>query len=425
MKKREQLEKELLALLISEQQRRQQKNNACDWQKIARDNQKQPKGKWRNWLILAGRGFGKTRTGSETVKEWVYKEGYKNIAIINATYDDVKSVNIQGESGLLNIHYGDGERPVFLPSKNLLEFPNGAKCHVFGAENPEKLRGPQFDAVWIDEIAKFNYIDHIWDQIAFSLRLGTHPKCLITTTPKPIPLIKKLIKDQSTIVTRGSTYDNAKNLSDGFINTLKNVYDNTRLGAQEIHGEILETQTKGLWQNNLFQYCDKKKEYQRILIAVDPAGSNHEKSDETGIIVAGICTNDFYHVIEDKSGHYSPNEWAKVVCQLYEHYKVDRVIAETNKGGNLVENIIKNLNPSIPFKGIHASRSKITRAEPVVCLYEQKKVFHKKYFEKLEHQACDYQPGVSTYSPDRMDALVFALSELSEKSRQTHHRLWL
>ncbi len=406
-----------ISLLINIKQELIAKYN---WDKYARPSQKIPPGNWRVWLILAGRGFGKTRTGAETIKKFVSTNAIKRIALIGQSETEVRDVMIEGSSGLLAV-YPDKERPVFEPSKRRLTWSNGSIATIFSAENYEQLRGPQFDFAWIDELAKFNNDKAVWDQLNFSLRLGKCPRAIITTTPRPNKLLQELLeaeKSGDVYVTRGSTFDNQENLSPQFIAYLKNKYSGTNLGQQEIEGKILNDNTGALWSRTLInqaQVINKEiPELSRIIIAIDPAVTSGVKSDETGIIVAGKDNGDTVYVLKDISGRYGPAEWARKAIHEYHNYNADCIVAENNQGGDLVESIIRSIDHSIPFKGVYASRGKVLRAEPVLCLYQRNKVKHLSNGDLaiLEQQMIDYVPGKTAKSPDRLDALVWAVTEL-------------
>ena len=362
-------------------------------------------------MILAGRGFGKTRAGAETIKNWVESEKYKRIALLGATEAEVRSVMIDGESGLINI----SPEAKFECKKLRLVWPNGAKAFCFSAINFEKIRGSQFDAAWIDELAKFRYAQEAWDQLAFALRLGKQPRVIITTTPRPIQIIQQLLSSPSVAITKGTTFDNAANLPDSFLESIKERFEGTRLGLQEIYGEIVDEMEGALWSHSLIdkQRIDTIPTLTRIVIGVDPATTGNKTSDETGIIIAGLGENRYAYILEDLSLRGSPGEWALAVVNAFKRHQADRIIAEVNNGGDLVESIIRTIDPHISFKAVRATRGKLIRAEPIVALYEQGKIFHvNQGLVHLENQMCTYIPGVTTKSPDRMDALVWALTEL-------------
>ena len=392
-----------------------------NWDLQARPEQREPEGNWRTWLIMAGRGFGKTRTGAETIRQWVNSGRYKNIALIGNTVEDVINVMIEGPSGILNIS-PTKERPKFISSKRLLIWPNGAKAYVFSSHAYDKLRGPQFDAAWVDELAKFKYPDATMEQLNFALRLGNEPRIIITTTPKPIQIIKDLVAETTTIITRGNTYDNAKNLSPAFLDYIKGKYENTRIGMQEIHGEIVNDLDGALWTHGQLDKLrvERAPELARIVVAIDPATTSNDTSDETGIVIAGIGFDRRIYIMEDISIRAPPSEWAKRAVNSYKRVKADRVVAEINKGGDLVERMVRSYDETVSFKAVRATRSKVTRAEPVAALYEQGKISHVgRDLKELEHQMCSYIPGVTSKSPDRIDAMVWAVTELMSHTQVT------
>jgi predicted phage terminase large subunit-like protein len=391
-----------------------------NWPQIARPSQQVPAGHWRVWLIMAGRGFGKTRTGAETIRHWIKTGTAKRIALIGASESEVRDVMIEGVSGLLQIH-PDHERPHFEPSKRRLTWPNGAVATIFSAENTEQLRGPQFDCAWVDELAKFRKAQTIWDQLNFALRLGPQPRIIVTTTPKPIPLIKELLEEaqqHKVIVTRGTTFENRANLSSSFMDHLKKKYMGTTLGQQEIEGALLESIEGALWTPALLSRTQlsiqKVPDLTRIVVAVDPAVTSHHASDETGIIVAGIDQDRKAYILQDYSHKYTPAQWAHKAIAAYYQHKADAIVAEVNQGGDLVESIIRSIDPNVAFRGVHATRGKALRAEPVMALYEQGRVKHVTTagLTLLEEQMCTYVPGITPKSPDRLDALVWAVTEL-------------
>lgn len=400
---------------------------AYEWDLFwARPKQVEPEGNWFVWLIMAGRNFGKTRTGAEWVRKRV-KQGARRIILIGRTAADVRDVMIMGESGLLNIGPPE-ERPKYEPSKRSLTWPNGATALTFSADKPDQLRGPQGDTCWADEIGAWRYSD-AWNQMRLGLRSpqsGLQPRVCATTTPRPTDLVRSLVKDSSVHVTRGSTYENKSNTAPSFLSDIERLYAGTRLGRQELDGELLEDAPGALWNLNMIDSnrIDRgryeKEEYYRIVVAVDPAVTSKEGSDETGIVVAGLrekhLGNGKYtrhvDILDDKSGIYSPNEWAKHVASLWHRWQADCVVTEVNNGGDLVEANILNTNRSIRVVKVRASRGKAVRAEPAVGLYEQGRVHHVGYFAELEDQMVSWDPAISERSPDRVDALVWALWEL-------------
>lgn len=428
-KTRSALIKEIKNVIHEELTQRRDQEIKYVWDQQARPSQREPTGDWHTWLILAGRGFGKTRVGAETLRQWVAQKRYRRIALIADTESDAREVMIEGESGLLAVH-SEEERPRYEPSKRRLVWKNGAIATVYSAENYEKLRGPQFDAAWVDELAKFRHAEKIWQQLQFSLRLGTHPKVIITTTPRALPLLTQLMSQegQGLIVTRGSTFENKNNLAPSFLSSIEQKYANTRLGLQELYGEILTSSHQALW---CYETLDKLRitslpSFKRLVVALDPAVTNLATSDETGIIVAGLSLTGEAYILEDLSGRYSPLRWAEIAVEAYHRWHADRLVAEINKGGDLVEKVIRAVDPLISYKGLHASRGKLTRAEPVAALYEQGKVFHVTTgLAQLERQLCTYTGNKNESSPDRLDALVWAVTELMfESFKHTTPHLW-
>lgn len=385
-----------------------------DWEHTwARDEQKPPPLPWIVWLILAGRGFGKTRTGAEWIRARVDKKQAGRIALVAPTAADARDVMVEGESGILRV-FPKSIRPHYEPSKRRITFHTGAIATVYSADEPERLRGPNNDTAWCDEICSWRYPE-AYDMLMFGLRLGENPQCCITTTPKPIKLLKEIMAAQGTVVTRGSTYDNADNLAKSFLNQIIAKYSGTRLGRQEINAEILEDTPGALWTRALlekYRINQSPADLDRIVVAVDPAiTSNAESSDETGIVAAGAKGPDGY-VLGDYSGIYKPAEWAKKAVNAYYDHDADYIVAEDNQGGEMVSFTIHTIDPNVPVKLIHASRGKLPRAEPVSALYEQGRVHHVGNLGTLEDQLTTWVPGQSTDSPDRLDAMVHAITAL-------------
>lgn len=397
-----------------------------NWTEIARPEQCEPKSDWRTWLIMAGRGFGKTRTGAETVLEWVLSGRYKRIALIGQSQIEARQIMLDGDSGILAFC---DKRFIekFNRHEGILTFKNGAKLFLFGANNYERLRGPQFDAAWIDEAAKFKNGVLMWEQLQMCLRLGTDPKCIITTTPRKNALLRQLLKDETCIVTRGTTFDNVANLAKAFLENIKRQYEGTRLEAQEIYAQMLDEDDGALWNRNKIAYEKPPvDDWCRVVVAVDPAVTDEDYSDETGIVVVGVSGNQKAYVLEDASVRAKPKEWIKEVLRLYNHYKADRVVAEVNKGGELVQDLLTSHDPHVAFRGVRATRGKYIRAEPVASLYEQGKVKHIRPLEKLENQMCTYIPEKYSKSPDRLDALVWGLTDLFLSGEGMHqHKIWV
>jgi predicted phage terminase large subunit-like protein len=386
-----------------------------DWPALARREQLPPDGDWSTWVYSGGRGTGKTRSGSEWVRSLAEGASVGRIALVGPTSADVRDVMVEGASGILEI-CPNSNRPVYEPSKRRLTWPNGVQAAMFSSEEPERLRGPQHGAAWCDELGAWRNVNDTWSMLQFGLRLGKRPRQLVTTTPRPIKLLRDLIKDPNTVVTRGSTYDNRANLAESFFTQIVKKYEGTRLGRQELNAEMLEDFEGALWTRDLIEAtrCDKSALppiMRRIVVAIDPAVSVSEDSDATGIIVAGLGVDDKGYVLEDASGKYMPIEWARRAVALYHKYRADRIVAEANQGGAMVETTIRMVDPNASYKAVHASRGKITRAEPIAALSEQRRILFAGSFPELEDELCTFVAG-SSDSPDRLDAMVWAFTEL-------------
>ena len=388
-----------------------------DWRSElnARPNQIAPDGNWTTWLILAGRGFGKTRTGAEWIRERVESGMSKRIALIGKTPADVRDVMIEGESGLLNIS-PPYNMPTYEPSKRRLTWDNGAIAQTFSSYEPDQLRGSQFDTAWADEMASWEYPEETWDNLMFALRLGEKPQVCVTTTPRPLQLLINLRDAKTTVLTKGTSYDNRENLNQQFFDSILSKYKNTRLGMQEIYAEILEESDNAMWKREWLdegRLQEAPQELERVVVAIDPAVTSKKTSDETGIIVAGKDSEGKFYVLNDSSARYTPSAWSEKAIMLYNQYECDKIIAEVNNGGQLVEHTLRTQSENVPYKSVHASRGNRTRAEPIASLYEQGKVHHVGNLERLENQLCNWEANSGDPSPDRLDALVWALSELS------------
>lgn len=405
-----------------------------EWPFWARPAQIAPAGEWSVWLILAGRGFGKTRSGAEWTRAIACGSTplapglVRHIALVGQTAADVRKVivgdGVAGDvaSGILQVHPPDF-RPDYNPSLKRLTWPNGCVASLFNATEPEELRGPQFDAAWCDELAKWQYAQETWDMLQFGLRLGIARAC-VTTTPKPTPLLRDIIKDEGTVVSGGSTYENAGNLSPKFLEKVVRRYEGTRLGRQELQAEILDDVPGALWQRAQIDALrvteDKVPPMARIVIGVDPSGSDgneseeREAGDDIGIVAVGRGVDGHLYVLEDATCNESPAGWGKAAVELYKKRRADRIVGERNFGGAMVGHVIRTADPSVAYKDVQASRGKWVRAEPVSALYEQKRVHHVGAFPDMEDELCNFGvDGMSGgRSPNRLDALVWAVTEL-------------
>jgi phage terminase large subunit-like protein len=375
------------------------------WDINAREKQRLPSAPFFNWVLLGGRGFGKTRTGAETVRHWVKSNRYVNL--IGATADDARDIMIEGESGILAI-CPPKERPQYIPSKRQLAWPNGAISLIFTADEPERLRGKQHYKIWADELAAWRYPE-AWEQTMLGLRLGNLPQGVVTTTPRPTKLVIELLADKRNIITVGTTYENRPNLAPGFFEYVISKYEGTRLGRQELNAELLTDNPGALWKRETIDasrvLAAPPLDY--VVVAVDPSATSG--GDEAGIITAGRTGQDYYTLADD-SLRGSPQEWASAAVTAYHRARANCIVAESNQGGEMVTAVIKQVDPSVPVKLVHASRGKATRAEPVAAIAEQGRDHHVGVFAALEDELCMWQPGDA--SPNRLDAKVWALTEL-------------
>ncbi|MGH1356056.1 MAG: DNA-packaging protein [Thalassovita sp.] len=393
----------------------------------AMEHQRAPEGDWRNWVILGGRGAGKTRAGAEWVREMV--EGAKpldpgkaqRVAIIGETMDQAREVMVFGESGILACSPPD-RRPVWQAGRRMLTWPNGATAQIFSAYDPEALRGPQFDAAWVDELAKWPKAQDTWDMLQFGLRLGEAPRVCVTTTPRNVPVLKQVLKQSSTVVTHAPTEANRANLAESFLVEVQERYAGTRLGRQELEGVLIDEAEGALWKTALLeaQRVDEVPDLDRIVVAVDPPVTGNAGSDECGIIVAGVLMKgepqdwEAYVLADASVQGVGPTAWAKAAVDAMTDWGADRLVAEVNQGGDMVEAVIRQVAPNVPFRKVHASKGKVARAEPVSALYEQGRVHHARGLSALEDQMCamTLKGFEGKGSPDRVDALVWALHEL-------------
>jgi phage terminase large subunit-like protein len=384
------------------------------WSRHARADQLPPEGDWLVWLILAGRGWGKTRTGAEWIKAQALEHPGTRWAVVAPTYADARDTCIEGESGLISILPPDRVAN-WNRSLGELVLANGSRVKLFSADEPERLRGPQHHGAWCDEPASWRYGMDAWDQLQFGLRLGQHPRTVVTGTPKPVRLVKRLAERDDVVVTRGSTFDNAANLAPAALAELRARYEGTRLGRQELHAELLLDTPGALWQVGQFDAdgfrVGNAPELVRAVVAVDPAVTSEEDSDATGIVAVGLAADGDLYVLADRTVRASPDGWARVAVDLYDSVEGDRVVAEVNNGGDLVEHVLRTVDPSVPYRKVTASRGKRLRAEPVAALYEQGRVHHVGQLTDLEEQMVSWTPEVG-WSPDRLDALVWAVTDL-------------
>ena len=392
-----------------------------DWEIWARDNQLEPPGSWQTWFVNAGRGYGKTRTGAEWIRSRV-RAGARHVAFVAATAGDARDVMVEGPAGILRVSHPD-ERPIYESSKRRLTWPNGATATLYSSEEPERLRGPQHDTVWCDEVGAWRYARDTWDMMQFGLRLSRSPRAIVTTTPRPTEVVREIISDPTTHVTRGSTFENEANLAASFLRKVKQKYDGTRLGRQELYAELLLDTPGALWTLGLL---DKHRvrhapDLVRVVVSVDPAGSSSEDSAETGIVGAGRSSDSQGYVLADKSLRGSPAEWGEAAVLLHDELKADCIVGEANNGGEMVSFVVRSSaeklhrekrrpSPFVHVKLVHASRGKYVRAEPVSALDEQGRIHHVGSLSTLEDQLTTWVPGDD--SPDRLDARVWAITEL-------------
>ncbi|MEM6856825.1 MAG: terminase family protein [Pseudomonadota bacterium] len=394
------------------------------WEMMARPAQLAPPGDWRIWMVMAGRGFGKTRAGSEWVRQIAENQPEARIALVSSSVAEARSVMVEGESGIMACAPPE-RRPIFEPSLRRLRFPNGAQAQIFSAAEPENLRGPQHSHAWCDEIGKWPLsgarATRCWDNLLMGLRITDRPLAMVTTTPRTVPIVERLLKqeqDGSVIITRGSTYENVGNLPRRFFDAIEAEFSGTQLARQEICGEFLTDIEGALWTRSLLEASRETgsaPENRRVVVAVDPPAS--AQGDECGIIVAALGSDGSARVLADCSvAQAAPGEWAAAVSAATKHWEADRVVAEANQGGVMVESVLRAADKTLPIKLVHASRGKVARAEPIAALYTAGRVRHCGTFARLEDQLCGLMTGGEYAgpgrSPDRADALVWALSEL-------------
>ena len=391
-----------------------------DWRAWARPNQLAPEGDWMTWLVLAGRGFGKTRTGAEWIREEVTAKRMGRIALIAETQKDLEEVMVFGDSGINSV-FPPHQRPRITKKPVRIEFHTGAVAFGYNATEPDQLRGPQFDGAWGDELAKWRYARETWDQLQFGLRLGKRPRQIVTTTPRPIPILKEILAASTTVVTRGVTTDNRANLAASFIKSITDKYAGTRLGRQELSAEILDDVPDALWTRAALDRDRRKPDQvpplRRVVVAVDPAAKKNDIPEDgaaTGIMVAGVGEDGRGYVLDDATCRESPNGWARKAIACFDRYEGDCIVGEINNGGDMVESTIRAVRTTVPFKEVTASRGKWVRAEPIAALYEQGRISHVGTFAALEDEMVNFGPNgmPDGRSPDHLDACVWALTEL-------------
>lgn len=387
-----------------------------NWRFWSRAGQREPQGDWRVWLLMAGRGFGKTRAGAEWVRSVAEADGEARIALVGATLHEARSVMVEGPSGLLAIA-PEGERPIYAPSLRRLVWRSGAQAMLYGAAEPESLRGPEHSHGWADEIAKWPGGEDGWDNLMMGMRLGARPRIVATTTPRPVPLVRRLVREGDVVVTRGRTGENRMNLPGSFLAAMVAGYGGTRLGRQELDGELIEEIEGALWSRTLIEQRRVRAApaVRRVVIGVDPPASAH--GDACGIVAVALCADGRAYVVADASvAGRSPEGWARAVAEAAAVHGADRVIAEANNGGAMVESVLRAADFRLPVRLVHASRGKVARAEPVAALYEAGKALHCGAFPELEDEMCGLLVGGGYEgpgrSPDRADAMVWAMSEL-------------
>lgn len=400
-------------------------DDASDFRRYwARPAQLWPAGAWKFWCLNAGRGFGKTKCGAEYTHEVARENPGRHAALVARTAADARDTMVEGESGIL--HTGSPSfRPLYEPSKRRLTWPNGFWATVYSADKPDLLRGPNICWFWADELAAWRYARLAWDNLMFTLRTGAFPRGIITTTPKPVPLYRELLADPDTVVTGGSTFENAENLAPSFLQLLRRKYEGTALGRQELNAEVMDEAEGALWRRAWFDR-DRVLPGQlpaamdRIVVALDPSVTSSAESAECGLVVVGAKYNppplpDDFYVLADLSAVMSPATWARLAIEAFDTWHADRVVGEVNNGGDLIEHTLRTQRANLPYRSLHASKGKRARAEPVSALSEQGRIHVLGFLAELEDQCCTWDPQVTPESPDRLDALVWAVTELMSR----------
>lgn len=386
------------------------------WAGNAHEHQKEPSGDWTTWLLLGGRGAGKTRAGAEWVRRIANDNRHGAIALVAETYADAREVMIEGPSGIRAVS-PSGSTPLYEASRRRLVWPDGAVAYAFSAEDPDGIRGYQFTAAWSDELCKWRYAEETWSNLQLALRLGEKPRQIATSTPRPMALLKRLMKAPTTHLSRASTYDNRAHLSDAFFTEIAALYEGTALGRQELLGEIVDDVAGALWTWNMIEAAriSAAPSLDRVVVAVDPPATGGENADECGIVIAGVAScgdaKTAFVLADWSAAGLSPRQWAEKTAAAYHEFSADRIVVEINQGGDMAKAVIAQVDASAPVRGVHATRGKKLRAEPVAALYEQGRVRHVGAFAKLEDQMTAFT-GEGGKSPDRLDALVWAITDL-------------
>jgi phage terminase large subunit-like protein len=408
--------RELLATMSAEELQRLE----YSWEFWRQPHQEPPPPPWRLWLLCAGRGAGKSWTGAQWVRNQIETGRRRSIALVAPTH--LAGRKIMVEDGLLRL-CPPNNMPVYEMATGVIRWPNGGVCHLLSSETPDRIRGYNFDGAWCDEVGAWENAEDTWDQLSFALRLtgplGDEPAIIATTTPRPTKLLRTLLADPGTVVSRATTYDNRANLNPAVLAHLEKRYASTRTGRQELLGEMLLDVEGALWTRTMMDDCHVEHapaEMRRICVAIDPAGSSNKNSDETGIVVAGVDRAGIGYILKDLSGKYSPEAWARKAISAYKHWHADRIICERNYGGDMVLSTLKSVDPGVPVKMVVASRGKAVRAEPIAALYEQGKIKHVGNLSLLEDQLCEWDAAANGPSPDRLDAMVWCMTELMGRS---------
>lgn len=383
------------------------------WDLWARPEQMPPEGDWITWLILAGRGWGKTRTGAEYIISRV-RDGCTRIALVGRTEADTRDVMVEGPSGIIACA-PPWMRARYVPSRRCVEFESGARAMMYSADQPDLLRGPEHDTAWVDEFAAFRRAGEVWANLMMGLRRGNDPRVVVTTTPRPISELRRIMDQPMTRITQGSTYDNLAHLPRAFAQEIISRYEGTRLGRQELHAEILDEVPGALWTREMLEETRVERapdDMRRIVVAIDPAVTSGEDSDDTGIVVAGIDPLGHVYILEDITTHQPAAQWASRALAAYRDWHADRIVAEVNNGGDLVSGVIRQVDPHAPVRPVRATRGKRVRAEPVAAIWEQGRGHIVGHMPALEDQLVGWTPDMPE-SPDRLDAMVWAVSDLT------------